>query len=76
MKGKSRPSRLVVLSVDGMRPDFYRRPKEFGLKIPNLLELVKCGGQRGRRGECLSDDNLSGPCNPRDGRASECAWNL
>ena len=43
MKGKSRPARLVVLSVDGMRPDFYRRPREFGLKIPNLLELVKAG---------------------------------
>jgi predicted AlkP superfamily pyrophosphatase or phosphodiesterase len=43
MKAKSRPSRLVVLSVDGMRPDFYRRPEEFGLKIPNLLELVKWG---------------------------------
>jgi len=43
MKGKSRPSRLVVLSVDGMRPDFYRRPEEFGLKIPNMLELVKEG---------------------------------
>jgi predicted AlkP superfamily pyrophosphatase or phosphodiesterase len=26
-----------------MRPDFYRRPKEYGLKIPNLLELVKGG---------------------------------
>jgi predicted AlkP superfamily pyrophosphatase or phosphodiesterase len=26
-----------------MRPDFYRRPKEFGLKIPNLLELVERG---------------------------------
>jgi predicted AlkP superfamily pyrophosphatase or phosphodiesterase len=26
-----------------MRPDFYRRPKDFGLKIPTLLELVKCG---------------------------------
>ena len=43
MKDKSRPSRLAVLSVDGMRPDFYRRPEEFGLKIPNLLELVKRG---------------------------------
>jgi predicted AlkP superfamily pyrophosphatase or phosphodiesterase len=43
MKGQSRQSRLVVLSVDGMRPDFYRRPKEFGLEIPNLLELVKAG---------------------------------
>jgi predicted AlkP superfamily pyrophosphatase or phosphodiesterase len=43
MKGNSRPSRLIVLSVDGMRPDFYRRPKELGLKIPNLLELVGAG---------------------------------
>lgn len=43
MKGKLGPSRLVVLSVDGMRPDFYRRPTEFGLKIPHLLELVKSG---------------------------------
>ena len=43
MKGKSGPCRLAVLSVDGMRPDFYRRPQEFGLKIPNLLELVKSG---------------------------------
>ena len=42
-KGKSRPSRLIVLSVDGMRPDFYRRPKEFGLKVPNLLALVEAG---------------------------------
>lgn len=35
--------RLVVLSVDGMRPDFYRRPDEFGLKIPNLRRLVSEG---------------------------------
>lgn len=34
---------LVVLSVDGMRPDFYRRPDEFGLKIPNLRRLVSEG---------------------------------
>jgi predicted AlkP superfamily pyrophosphatase or phosphodiesterase len=43
MRGESRPSRLVVLSVDGMRPDFYRRPKEFGLNIPNLRQLVEEG---------------------------------
>lgn len=43
MKGTPHPSRLVVLSVDGMRPDFYRRAKEFGLKIPNLLSLVEAG---------------------------------
>lgn len=33
----------MVLSVDGMRPDFYRRPEEFGLKIPNLRALVEAG---------------------------------
>jgi len=33
----------VVLSVDGMRPDFYRRPNDFGLKIPNLRALVESG---------------------------------
>jgi len=37
------PSRLVVLSADGMRPDFYRQPRKFGLKIPNLRELVADG---------------------------------
>ena len=37
------PSRMVVLSADGMRPDFYRQPKKFGLKVPNLRELVKSG---------------------------------
>ena len=37
------PSRLVVLSADGMRPDFYQQPRKFGLKIPNLQELVKDG---------------------------------
>ncbi|HEV2493501.1 MAG TPA: ectonucleotide pyrophosphatase/phosphodiesterase [Terriglobia bacterium] len=35
--------RLVVLSVDGMHPDFYRRPDEFGLKSPNLRRLVSEG---------------------------------
>jgi predicted AlkP superfamily pyrophosphatase or phosphodiesterase len=37
------PARLVVLSADGMRPDFYRQPKKFGLKIPNLREMVETG---------------------------------
>lgn len=35
--------RLVVLSVDGMHPAFYRRPRDFGLKIPNILSLVESG---------------------------------
>jgi predicted AlkP superfamily pyrophosphatase or phosphodiesterase len=37
------PSRMVVLSADGMRPDFYRQPRKFGLKVPNLRELVETG---------------------------------
>jgi predicted AlkP superfamily pyrophosphatase or phosphodiesterase len=32
-----------VLSIDGMRPDFYRRAKDYGLAIPNILELVESG---------------------------------
>ncbi len=43
MKQRTRSPRLVVLSVDGMRPDFYRRPRDYGLKIPNLLGLVEAG---------------------------------
>ncbi len=41
--GPRRSSRLVVLSADGMRPDFYRRPEKLNLKIPNLRELVQEG---------------------------------
>ncbi len=33
----------MVLSIDGMRADFYRRPAEYGLAIPNILELVASG---------------------------------
>ena len=43
MMGQPQSCRLVVISVDGMRPDYYRRPQEFGLRIPNLLELVRSG---------------------------------
>ncbi len=42
-RGPARGAKLVVLSADGMRPDFYRRPAEFGLKIPTLLNLVESG---------------------------------
>lgn len=34
---------MVVLSADGMRPDFYRHPERFGVKIPNLRKLVQAG---------------------------------
>lgn len=35
--------KLVVVCVDGMRPDFYRRAGELGLKVPNLLRLAAEG---------------------------------
>ncbi len=37
------PPRVVVLSADGMRPDFYRQAGKFGLKLPNLRKLVETG---------------------------------
>ncbi len=36
-------TRLIVISVDGMRPDFYRRPDELGVRVPNLRKLVQSG---------------------------------
>ncbi len=33
----------MVVSVDGMRADFYRRPEEFGLKVPALRKLLQAG---------------------------------
>ena len=38
----SRPERLVVLSVDGLRPDIYRAP-ERRQRFPNLAALDKAG---------------------------------
>lgn len=35
--------RLVVLSVDGLRPDLLLRPDDFRLKIPSLRKLVDDG---------------------------------
>lgn len=43
MKSRRRSSRLVVLSVDGMVPDFYRREKHLGVKLPNIRSLVEAG---------------------------------
>ncbi len=42
-KSPARGSKLVVLSADGMRPDFYRRAADLGLKIPTLRSLVDSG---------------------------------
>jgi predicted AlkP superfamily pyrophosphatase or phosphodiesterase len=37
------PARLVVLSVDGMHPDFYRRPHELKSRLPNIEALAAAG---------------------------------
>lgn len=41
--GPSTSARLVVLSVDGMRPDSYRRAEDYHLAIPNILEMAESG---------------------------------
>jgi predicted AlkP superfamily pyrophosphatase or phosphodiesterase len=40
---EEKSSRAIVLSADGMRPDFYRRADKLGLKLPNLRKLVESG---------------------------------
>ncbi len=42
-RSPERRAKLVVLSADGMRPDFYRRSEAFGLKIPTLRSLLDSG---------------------------------
>lgn len=41
--GTHKSGRTIVISLDGMRPDFYRRPDAYGLKIPQLRKLVEAG---------------------------------
>ncbi len=36
---------MIVLSLDGMRPDLCQRPEDFGLRIPNLRGLVAEGAR-------------------------------
>lgn len=43
MRTRQSTSRLIVLSVDGMHPNFYRRARDVGVKIPNILGLVESG---------------------------------
>jgi predicted AlkP superfamily pyrophosphatase or phosphodiesterase len=43
MMQPTRPARLIVLSVDGMHPDFYRRPDELRSRLPNIGALAVAG---------------------------------
>ncbi|MGE0640827.1 MAG: alkaline phosphatase family protein [Thermoanaerobaculia bacterium] len=37
------PARVVLLSIDGLRPSSYMHPDELGLAVPNLRRLVREG---------------------------------
>jgi len=43
MADNPKPARLVVLCVDGMHPDFYRRTAELRPKVPNIQALALAG---------------------------------
>lgn len=44
------PRRVVVISIDGLRPEYWRAPEEHGAKIPTLRRLVA----EGASGELVS----------------------
>ncbi len=37
------PRRVVLISLDGLRPDLYLNPVKHGLKLPNLARLMASG---------------------------------
>lgn len=39
----SRPDRLILISIDGLVPDYYLNPDKYGLKVPVLREMVARG---------------------------------
>jgi predicted AlkP superfamily pyrophosphatase or phosphodiesterase len=39
----SRPDRLILISIDGLVPDYYLNPDKYGLKVPALREMVARG---------------------------------
>ena len=41
--GKDRPGYVIMISIDGMVPDYYTAPEKVGLQVPNLT-LMKNGG--------------------------------
>lgn len=43
VSGDSEQRHVVVISVDGLIPDYYLRPAKYGLKIPTILQMCKEG---------------------------------
>src|SRR5262245_39064359 len=39
----ARPEHVILISVDGMPPDYYTAPEKLGLKVPTLT-MMKNGG--------------------------------
>ncbi|MBI2820764.1 MAG: alkaline phosphatase family protein [Acidobacteria bacterium] len=39
----SSPPHVVLISIDGLLPEYYVRPQEFGLRVPNLQSLRDAG---------------------------------
>jgi len=40
---RSAPRRVVMISIDGLRPEYWRKPDVYGAKIPTLRRLVAEG---------------------------------
>jgi len=39
----ARPEHVILISVDGMPPDYYTAPEKLGLRVPTLT-MMKNGG--------------------------------
>src|SRR6185369_10418662 len=40
---EARPSHVIIISIDGMVPDYYTAPEKIGLKMPNLAMMKNAG---------------------------------
>ena len=41
--GAPRTEHVIMISIDGMPPDYYDAPEKFGLKAPTLTSLKRGG---------------------------------
>lgn len=41
--GATRPEHIILISVDGMPPDYYTAPEKLGLKVPTLTMMKNAG---------------------------------
>ena len=61
---------LVVVSIDGLRPDYIREADRYGLRIPELRRLAREGASARGRGGRAAHRDLSEPRHPGDGRGA------